>query len=154
MKHRASWILLIGDLVMIVLYLYYNIFDLEPVGSYVPDQVKLLVFLVSVLPFMAVWLATAGLLRSFDGARNFGPYMLLTLAAWSVTVILALLIRAGLMAAVFRLTYAKPVLAPITFVLAWLVGFVYLGGWRMTFKLLQRFLRRPMPAGSGSIKSR
>ncbi len=127
---------------------------MEPVGSYVPQQVKILIFLLSVLPFMAVWLASAGLLRSFDGGRKFWPYMLLTLAAWSVTVILALLIRAGLMAAVFRLTYAKPVLAPITFLLAWLVGFVYLGGWRITFKILQRFLRRPLLAGSGSIKSR
>lgn len=123
MKRFSTWILLAGDLVALVAFVAIGQ-ETHEIGD---TAHPILNALRGGAPFLIVWLAAAFILRAFDPNTTFWPFMGRTLNAWLVAVPLAILLRSLLL--------GRAVVPTVFLWVAYGVGFAFLGGWRLVFKL-------------------
>ena len=124
MKRFSIWILLAGDLVALIAFVAIGQ-ETHEIGGEAP----LLNALRGGAPFLIVWLAAAFILRAFDPNTAFWPFMGRTLNAWLVAVPLAILLRSLLL--------GRAVVPTVFLWVTYGVGFAFLGGWRIVFRLIK-----------------
>ena len=141
MKRITPFILLVGDLVALLLFVYVGQRDHEMVNAENP----ILGLLPTVGAFALPWVVTGWWLGAFRDGETLTVRTLLgrTLNAWLVTVFLGLLLRSLLL---------QRAVIPTLFAIAALgFGGAFLLGWRMLFLLALKILRaRQIPARSSN----
>ncbi len=125
MKRFSTWILITGDLIVLTLFVIVGQREHELTDAADP------VFGVirGGAPFLMTWLAAAFILRAFDPNTTFWPFMGRTLNAWLVAVPLAILLRSLLL--------GRAVVPTVFLWVTYGVGFAFIGGWRIVFKLIK-----------------
>jgi len=131
-KYLIPLILLVGDLLALVLFVYVGQRDHDLVNEAYP----MLGVLITSIMFAGPWVLTGWLLGAFPSRETLSARSLLarTLNAWLVTALSGLLIRS------YALGRA---VVPTVFITATLVfGGLFLFGWRILFLLLWKLSAR------------
>ncbi len=136
-KHggRDAVVLLVGDLVMLLLFVYIGQRDHELIDAESP----LLGLLLPTLFFAVPWIITGLLLGiyQYDQTVSAWPFMARSLNTWLVAAPLGLLLRAYVL--------GRAVI-PTTFITAALgFGGLMVLGWRLAYVLVRRWYRHEAP---------